>query len=92
MKTKTDFQAVKETYLEQVKNQEPQQIDERALTAKQMNKRADTLSKKITEFENMLKQSRPKGASKDYDKAIKEYRDAYLDLMDAVDKVEGMMK
>ena len=94
MKTKTEFQTVKEAYLEQVKEQ---QVNERrgskAFSPKQISKRADTLSKNISEFENMLKQSKPEGiSSKDYNKAISDMRSSYIDLMDAIDKVEGMLK
>ena len=94
MKTKTDFQTVKEAYLEEMKEQ---QVNERRgsgpLSAKQVSRRADTLSKNISEFENMLKQSKPEGvSSKDYNKAISDMRSSYIDLMDAIDKVEGMLK
>jgi hypothetical protein len=44
MKTKTDFQTVKETYLEQVKNQEAQRIDEvRTMSARDLGKKIDSL-------------------------------------------------
>jgi len=73
------------------------QVNERRgsgpLSAKQVSKRADTLSKNISEFENILKQSKPEGiSSKDYNKAISDMRSSYIDLMDAIDKGEGMMK
>jgi len=97
MKTKTEFQTVKEAYLEQVKEQ---QVNERrgskAFSPKQISKRADTLSKNISEFENMLKQSTNARGQEvslsDYMKAISDMRSSYLDLMDAIDKVEGMLK
>jgi hypothetical protein len=85
-----DIKAISDAYLSIYESEE--QLDEAAKTAKQISRRADTLSKNISNFEDMLKQSRPKGASKDYDKAIKEFRDAYLDLTDAITKIEGMMK
>jgi aminopeptidase N len=44
MKEKTAFQVVKDTYLEQVKNQEPQQLDEiRTMSAKDLGKKIDSL-------------------------------------------------
>jgi len=44
MNAKTDFQTVKETYLEQVKNQEPQQIDEvRTMSARDLGKKIESL-------------------------------------------------
>jgi len=43
MKTKTDFQTVKETYLEQVKNQEPQIDEARAMSARDFSKRIDSI-------------------------------------------------
>lgn len=71
---------------------EEEQLDEAAKTAKQIAQRADTLSKNISQFENMLKQSKPRGAGREYDKAVEEMRSAYITLMDAIDKVEGMLK
>jgi hypothetical protein len=44
MKKKTDFQTVKETYLEQVKNQEPRQVNEvRTMSARDLGKKIDKL-------------------------------------------------
>ena len=63
------------------------------LSPRQISRRAETLSKNISKFENMLKQSKPEGvSSRDYDKAISDMRLAYIDLMDAIDMIEGMMK
>ena len=95
VKTFSDMKSA-EAYLkknfDKLREEAEEQIDEAAKTAKQISKRADTLSKNISDFENMLKQSKPKGAGKEYDKAVKEVRDAYIDLTDAIDKVERMMK
>jgi len=77
---------------EGTKAKKGEQLDEAAKTAKQIAKRADTLSKNISQFENMLKQSKPKGAGRDYDKAVDEMRSAYITLMDKIDAIEGMMK
>ena len=71
---------------------EEEQLDEAAKTANQIAKRADTLSKNINEFEKMLKSSKPQGAGRDYDRAVDEFRDAYISLTDAIAKVEGMMQ
>jgi len=95
VKTFSDMKSA-EAYLkknfDKLREEAEEQINEAAKTAKQISKRADTLSKNISDFENMLKQSKPKGAGKEYDKAVKEVRDAYIDLTDAIDKVERMMK
>ena len=77
---------------EGTKAKKGEQLDEAAKTAKQIAKRADTLSKNINDFEKMLKQSKPKGAGRDYDKAVDEMRSAYITLMDKIDAIEGMMK
>ena len=79
------------------KEAEERQVNERRgsgpLSARQVSRRADTLSKNISEFENMLKQSKPEGvSSRDYDKAVSDMRSSYLDLMDAIEKVEGMLE
>ena len=79
------------------KGAEESQVNERRgsgpLSARQVSRRADTLSKNISEFENMLKQSKPEGvSSRDYDKAVSDMRSSYLDLMDAIEKVEGMLE
>lgn len=79
------------------KGAEERQVNERRgsgpLSARQVSRRADTLSKNISEFENMLKQSKPEGvSSRDYDKAVSDMRSSYLDLMDAIEKVEGMLE
>ena len=77
---------------EGTKAKKGEQLDEAARTAKQIAKRADTLSKNINDFEKMLKSSKPKGAGRDYDKAVDEMRSAYITLMDKIDAIEGMMK
>ena len=79
------------------KGAEESQVNERRgsgpLSPRQISRRAETLSKNISEFENMLKQSKPEGvSSRAYDKAISDMRLAYIDLMDAIDMIEGMMK
>jgi len=44
MKEKSDFQVVKDIYLEQVKNQEVQQVDEvRTMSARDLGKKIDSL-------------------------------------------------
>lgn len=82
------------------KGAEERQVNERRgsgpLSARQVSRRADTLSKNISEFENMLKQSANARGQEvslnDYSKAISDMRSSYLDLMDAIEKVEGMLK
>jgi len=100
--THKDIKAISDAYLsiyqkpeEEVVEEETtkeEQIDEAAKTARQIAKRADTLSKNINDFEKMLKGSKPQGAGRDYDKAVDEFRKAYISLVDAIDKIEGMMK
>jgi len=90
-----DIKAISETYRSMYAESEiteEEQLDEAAKTAKQIAKRADTLSKNINDFEKMLKSSKPKGAGRDYDKAVDEMRSAYITLMDKIDAIEGMMK
>ena len=91
-----DIKALSDSYLsmyaELVEDETEEQLDEATKTAKQIAKRADTLSKNINDFEKMLKSSKPKGAGRDYDKAVDEMRSAYITLMDKIDAIEGMMK
>lgn len=92
-----DIKAISDAYRsiyseQQVSEETNEQLDEAAKTAKQIAKRADTLSKNINDFEKMLKGSKPQGAGRDYDKAVDEFRNAYISLVDAIDKIEGMMQ
>lgn len=90
-----DIKAISDAYLSIYESEE--QLDEQRgsgpLSAKQVARRADTLSKKISEFENMLKQSKPEGVSnRAYDKLMSDMRSSYIDLMDAIRMLEGMLK
>ena len=77
---------------EGTKAKKGEQLDEAAKTAKQISKRSDTLAKNIRDFEDMLMRARPDDSGREYDRAVKKVREAYSDLMDAIDKVERMLK
>jgi len=93
-----DIKAISETYRSMYAEPEiaeEEQLDEAAKSPKQISRRADTLSKNVGELRSMIDQAL-RGmdgvSSKDARKVVEAIRDAEINLVDAIDAAERLMK